>query len=72
MLVGAVDMPAKGIHLAQHATLLAVGRHLQQGLSLQLVDHIVQLLLLRLHGLAQGGAVGDGLLQFAEVVAQAL
>ncbi|MNE53213.1 hypothetical protein D3C76_1080220 [compost metagenome] len=72
LLVGAVDMSAEGIHQAQRATLLAVGGHLQQGLGLQFVDHLVELLLLYLHGLAQGDTVGDAALQFAEVLAQAL
>ncbi|MNF03053.1 hypothetical protein D3C80_2023020 [compost metagenome] len=65
-------MTAEGIHQAQHAALLAVGRHLQQGLGLQFVDDVVEFLLLRLHGLAQRVPLCDRALQFGEVVAQAL
>ncbi|MNE80260.1 hypothetical protein D3C80_1768110 [compost metagenome] len=72
LLVSTVDMPAESVHQAQHTALLAVGRHFQQGLGLQFVDHVVELLLLHLHGFTQGDAVGNTALQLAEVVAQAL
>ncbi|MNH44431.1 hypothetical protein D3C79_1065960 [compost metagenome] len=65
-------MPAEGVHQAQHSTLLAVARHLQQCLGLQFVDDVVELLLLCLHGLTQGRTAGDAVLQFVEVGAQAL
>ena len=58
--------------MRQGTILLAVGRHVQQRLGLQLVDGIVELLLLLLHCLAQGHPVGDGALQLGEVIAQAL
>ncbi|MCY1428539.1 hypothetical protein D9M71_444280 [compost metagenome] len=46
LLVGTFDMPAEGIHQAQHTTLLTVVRHFQQGLGLQLVNRLAECMLL--------------------------
>ncbi|MNM87963.1 hypothetical protein D3C81_1001580 [compost metagenome] len=72
LLVGTVNVTAEGVHQAQCAALLAIGRHLQQGLGLQFIDDVVELLLLCLHGLAQGVPLVDRALQFSEVVAHTL
>ncbi|MNN36707.1 hypothetical protein D3C81_1506120 [compost metagenome] len=72
MLVGAVDIPGKTVHKAQQAVLLAVGGHLQQGLGFQFVDDAVELLLLRLHGLAQSTPAFNSALQGGEIFVKAL
>ncbi|MNV53526.1 hypothetical protein D3C71_1456800 [compost metagenome] len=72
LLVGAIDVATEGVHQAEHAALLAVGGHFQQGLGLQFVDPVIERPLLRLHGLAQRQPAVDGALQRREVIAQAL
>ncbi|MNH12627.1 hypothetical protein D3C79_721730 [compost metagenome] len=72
LLVGAVDIPGKTVHKAQQAVLLAVGGHLQQGLGFQFVDDAVELLLLRLHGLAQSTPAFNSALQGGEIFVKAL
>ncbi len=65
-------MPGEAVHQAQQAALLAVGGHLQQGLGFQFVDDAVELLLLRLHCLAQPTPAFNGALQGGEIFVKAL